>query len=112
MFIYLNRKAQSTAEYVVLLGIAVGAIIAMQTYVKRGLQEKVRNAVDYVDNAGSNVFTGGQYEPYYMTGSNFNTDADSRETEGYGSQGTTRTTDERTTRSGEQIIGAVPNQGG
>ena len=71
MFIYLNKKAQSTAEYVIVLGLIVGAIIAMQTYVKRGLQGRVRDAVDHTGTtqeiAGANFeFSGDQYEPYYL----------------------------------------------
>ena len=42
-----HRKAQSTAEYVIVLGLIVAAVIAMQTYVKRGLQGRIRDAVDY-----------------------------------------------------------------
>ncbi len=47
MFIALtlrNRKAQSTAEYAILIGLVVAAAITIQTYVKRGLQGRVRDA--------------------------------------------------------------------
>lgn len=65
-----NRKGQNTAEYAILIGVIVAAAIAMQTYIKRGLQGRVRESVDFVENvtpaAGATVtFTGTQYEPYY-----------------------------------------------
>jgi hypothetical protein len=71
----LNKRAQSTAEYAILIAIVVGAIVAMQVFVKRGLQGRVR---DVVDEKGPETFavgqenitnplTGEQYEPYYVT---------------------------------------------
>lgn len=66
----LNRKGQNVLEYSILIALVVGAAIAMQTYVKRGLQGRVKNAVDHVgtgsDVAGQTLtFSGDQYEPYY-----------------------------------------------
>ena len=65
-----NKKAQSVAEYVIILGLVVATVVAMQTYVKRGIQGRVKDAVDYVDNAGDVegvvTFQGAQYEPYYL----------------------------------------------
>lgn len=47
MFIRLNkRKAQSTLEYAVIIGVVVGALIMMQVYVKRGLQGRMKQASD------------------------------------------------------------------
>ncbi|MBU1726887.1 MAG: hypothetical protein KJ880_04595 [Candidatus Omnitrophica bacterium] len=77
MFIYLNKKGQSTAEYVIVLGLIIGVVIAMQTYIKRGLQGRVKDAVDFTDQGaqsdGSNItgqgvvqFSGKQYEPGYL----------------------------------------------
>ncbi len=37
---------QSTAEYAVLLAVMAAALIAMQVYVKRGLQGRIRNLAD------------------------------------------------------------------
>ena len=71
MFIkFHSRKGQNTAEYAILISVIVAAAIAMQTYVKRGLQGRVRDAVDHV-GAGGDVggtalnFTGEQFEPAY-----------------------------------------------
>jgi len=48
-------KAQSLLEYSILIGVAVAAILAMRTYVLRGVQEKYRQSVDVFGQ-------GGQYE--------------------------------------------------
>ncbi|UCB56774.1 MAG: hypothetical protein JSV30_06170 [Candidatus Omnitrophota bacterium] len=42
----LNKKGQSTAEYAIVIGLIIGAVIGMQTYVKRGVQARVKDAVD------------------------------------------------------------------
>lgn len=39
-----GKKAQSTAEYAILIGLVVAAVIAMQTYVKRGFQGRMKDA--------------------------------------------------------------------
>ncbi|TAN61411.1 hypothetical protein EPN16_03255 [bacterium] len=76
-----KSRAQSTAEYAIILAVVVGAAIAMQTYVKRGIQARQK--------AGTDAFTGinatfaavaasgtdatfaalDQYEPYYLESS-------------------------------------------
>jgi hypothetical protein len=58
MFRKLNKMAQSTAEFAIVISIVIGAIVAMQIYVKRALQSRVKGAADGLD--------GGQYEPYYL----------------------------------------------
>lgn len=66
-----NRKGQNIVEYAVLIALVVGAAVAMQTYVKRGLQGKVKDAVDHDGIAGATIgdasltFKTKQYEPYY-----------------------------------------------
>lgn len=110
MFIWRGKKAQSTAEYVIVLGLIVAAVMAMQTYVKRGFQGKIKDAVDYVDpNAQSTnaIFSTKQYEPYYL-GSTFNTSRTSDEAEDISTGGeTNKITNEVTTRTGNQVIGTV-----
>ncbi|MDP3142571.1 MAG: hypothetical protein Q8N14_01305 [Candidatus Omnitrophota bacterium] len=83
----LNKrsKGQSTAEYAILIGLVIAAAVAMQIYVKRGLQGRVHDATilmtketsiscsttnDYIGNSH-------QYEPYYIK-SSFVVDRDSR----------------------------------
>ena len=43
-----ERKAQSTVEYAVLAAVVVGALLAMQIYVKRGVSGKLREATDRI----------------------------------------------------------------
>jgi hypothetical protein len=60
-----GKKGQSTAEYAILIALVIGAAMAMQTYMKRGLQGGIKFAVD------KSVKDGGtkQYEPYYLESS-------------------------------------------
>ncbi len=46
--IRLIAKAQSTAEYAILLAIVAAAIIAMQVYVRRGIQGRIRDLADQI----------------------------------------------------------------
>ena len=38
----MRNKAQTTLEYVVLFGVIVAALVAMQVYLKRGMQGRIR----------------------------------------------------------------------
>jgi len=58
MFINLHKKGQSTLEYAVIIAVVVAALIAMQTYVKRGLQGRLKQASDDI---------GEQFSPGYST---------------------------------------------
>ncbi len=62
-----NKKAQSTAEYAILISLVVAGIIAMQTYAQRALQARVRDAAMYLVNGTSDLGNTSQYEPYYLT---------------------------------------------
>jgi len=105
----LNRKAQSTAEYVIVLGLIVAAVVAMQTYVKRGFQGRIKDAVDYVDqtsgNTTLNIFKSGQYEPYYMS-TTFESNRDAQQSDVMSTGGGLERTlnHERSYRSGNQIF--------
>lgn len=69
----LNKKGQNIAEYAIVIALVIGAAIAMQTYVKRGLQGRVADTVDFAPELeviqgigeGKLDFTTKQYEPYY-----------------------------------------------
>ena len=50
-----NRRGQSTVEYAVLIAVIIGALIAMQIYMKRGTMGKLRESTDQI---------GDQFEPY------------------------------------------------
>lgn len=74
----LDKRAQTTAEYAILFALVVGAVVAMQVYVKRGIQGRVRDVVNDIDFAGdlakgqakqlSAILTGDQFEPDYAGG--------------------------------------------
>lgn len=90
-----GRKGQNIAEYAILISLVIAAAIAMQTYVKRGLQGRVHNAVDHVGSGGEVAgatfqFPGGdqgtQYEPYYID-SNSKQTSDKTVQEGIGKSG-------------------------
>lgn len=47
MLQYLNQKrGQSTLEYAVLIVIIIGALLTIQTYIKRGVQGRLKSAAD------------------------------------------------------------------
>ena len=59
-------KAQSTAEYAIVIALVLGALVGMQTYVKRAINARVADAADTrfpVDKE----FDRTQFEPYYAT---------------------------------------------
>jgi Flp pilus assembly pilin Flp len=63
------KRAQSFSEYAILLAVVAMAITAMQTYVKRGLQARLKDTADSFvsvlnDKLDSNYTN--QYEPYYQ----------------------------------------------
>jgi hypothetical protein len=71
-------RAQTTAEYAVLIAVVIGAAVAMQVYMKRGLQARQKAGMDAftgitdtftVDTKTANFSTLSQYEPYYLESS-------------------------------------------
>jgi len=110
MFRWLNsRKGQNTAEYAILIGVIVAAAIAMQIYIRRGMQARIKDAVDYTKTAGNMAGSGNfsfnlsQYEPYYMN-TNFTTvqnGVSSEELQVAG--GINRVVNETTQRTGNQV---------
>ncbi|MDD5560990.1 MAG: hypothetical protein PHT50_02525 [Candidatus Omnitrophica bacterium] len=108
-----NIRAQSTAEYVIVLGLIVAAVIGMQTYVKRGFQGRIKDAVNYVDYGGASgdsvTFTTKQYEPYYLE-SDFSSKRNSSEDEDLLTGGAvTRSSTDASRRGGSQTI-LVPKE--
>lgn len=67
-----NRKGQNIAEYSILIALVIAAAVAMQVYVKRGVQGRMKDAVDHTGTTASDVggtaltFSGRQYEPGYV----------------------------------------------
>lgn len=70
-----NSRGQSTAEYAIVLALVVGAVVAMQVYVRRGINQRIKIAVDHTGTGGKVGTNSGadfaystkQYEPYYLT---------------------------------------------
>lgn len=65
-----NKKAQSTAEYAILIGIVIAAVIGMQTWVSRSLKARIHDAVGNANTIATNAglvwptwLTTNQYEP-------------------------------------------------
>jgi hypothetical protein len=48
-----KNKGQSMLEYFILIGIIMGALFAMQAYMKRGIQGKMRASADQVSYEGT-----------------------------------------------------------
>ena len=70
-----NEKGQALSEYSVFLAIVLIAMLAMNTYVKRGLQGKYAVVMDSTiaavrsNPAALNAYS--QYEPYYVFSNTF-----------------------------------------
>lgn len=101
-----NRKeGQSTVEYALIIGVIVAALVGMQTYVKRGLQARYHDGMNFLATEVATAPDGvaalgatGQYEPYYQA-SDYSVTQDRDENEVVGIRGDTdRTinTDSRT----------------
>src|SRR3990167_6492257 len=64
-----ERKGQSTVEYALIIGVIVGSLVAMQTYVKRGLQARYHDGVQFLASETDELGSTNQYEPYYLSSS-------------------------------------------
>lgn len=110
----LGKKAQTTAEYAILIALVVGAIVAMQVYVRRGIQGRVRNAVDHTGTSGtigntSFNFSAEQYEPYYLASDTASSSARTQQ-EVLGTGGVVgRTLAEQTRQAREQVMAWTAN---
>lgn len=63
-----HKKAQSITEYALLLAVVVSAFLAMQVYLKRGLQGRLRDSSDFVIATMNQKLGSGyldQFEPAY-----------------------------------------------
>jgi len=83
MFKKRKKIAQTTAEYAIVIALVVGAVVAMQIYVRRGLQGRIKDAVDHTGISTATVgdtdfsFKTGQYEPYYTESTSTTTQSSS-----------------------------------
>jgi Flp pilus assembly pilin Flp len=59
MFTKLKKTGQSTLEYALVIAVIVAALVAMQTYIKRGVQGKLKANTDEVGeqfSAGASTY--------------------------------------------------------
>lgn len=104
-----QHAGQSTAEYAIVLGVVITALVAMQVYVKRGINAKVKDVTDHLTTqvgSGTDPLTGAQlsqYEPYY-TNSDYTVDQSTNSKDTLSAGGTVKReltgTGEKTTRTG------------
>ncbi len=101
MYIKLNRRGQSTLEYAVLIVVIIAALVAMQVYLKRGIQGRMRESSDQI---------GDQFSPGYTT-SNLTTTTYSQSTERSDGYSTTTTiTNQWQNISGEENVLGSSNE--
>lgn len=103
MFIRLNKRGQSTLEYGVIIAVVVAALLAMQMYMKRGLQGRLGQAADDV---------GEQFSPLHTTkSSSISTNVQSTETVSGGANPITVTANtQQQSRSGSENVGALSTE--
>ena len=105
-----SRRGQSTAEYAIVIGLVIAAVLAMQVYVRRGVQAKIKDATGYNDPAAT-MLTTSQFEPQYATTTGMVSTRNTQEqaTTSTGG-GVTRaiTGEDVSTRTGTTQISAVP----
>ena len=81
------KKAQSTLEYALLITVVIGGLLTMQSYMKRGLQGKLKETTDQI---------GEQYSPG-LTEAIYDFSTTSSTTEFIGDRVTTATSGTQTT---------------
>lgn len=65
-----GHRGQTTAEYAVVIGLVVAAIVAMQVFVKRSVQAKVKDVTDsFAATASGTTGSEKQFEPDYASSS-------------------------------------------
>ena len=91
-----SKKGQSTLEYAILILIVIVALLAMQTYLKRGVQGRMRESSDNIGEA---------YSPGYTTSAMVYTSASTITETVSGAAGTSVTeVDSESDRVGEEHI--------
>lgn len=97
-----KNKAQSMLEYAILVAVLVSALIAMQTYLKRGYQGKLRDGADQM---------GEQFSPGYTT-YNYTTNSFTNSTETLDANAQTLTDihSQTTNKSGTENVQVFDNE--
>ena len=98
---WLKENGQSTLEYAVLIVVIIAALIAMQVYLKRGIQGRMRESTDQI---------GEQYSPgYTVTNRTTYSTSNSRE-ENTGWSTTTQIYNQWQNRTGWENVMAASNE--
>jgi Flp pilus assembly pilin Flp len=103
MFIYLNKKGQNTLEYAIIIAVIVAALIAMQSYIKRGIQGKLKASTDDVGEQFSAQNTSGTYQTQLNANSSENISGGAQST-------STTTTNQNQTRTENENIGDLQSE--
>jgi uncharacterized protein (UPF0333 family) len=97
------KKGQSTLEYAIIMVVVVGALIAMQWYIKGGYQGRLRAASDDM---------GEQFSPTLTSGSIVTThDSTQTDTTALGSGDTTTAHDASQAKTGSETISGLTSTG-
>ena len=103
MFARLSKKrAQTTLEYAILIGVIVAGLIAMQVYLKRGFQGKLKEGADTM---------GQQFSPGHTT-ANYTTNTFTNSTETVDNSQITKTDIhlQETNRVGNEAVDKFANE--
>lgn len=92
-----NARAQSTLEYAIIIMVVVGALLAMQIYMKRGLEGKLKDSSDNI---------GAQYSAGNVSSSHTTT-TDTTSEEKTSAQGSSSNVDTSSTITGNENIGRL-----
>ncbi len=102
----MNKKAQSITEYALLVGVVISAFIAMQTFIKRGYQARLKGASDFVTEIAG---VPRQYTPYYIF-ENIETETYQESKESHSASDIQHTFSTNTTTRGQRITGIDSTQ--
>ncbi len=103
MAMYLNKKGQSTLEYGIIVAVVVAGLLAMQMYIKRGVQGKLRGAADDI---------GEQFSPEHTTGKRVTTTSSESKDELTGGDQPTSISDTtgRTEETSNETVGNLKDE--
>ena len=90
-----SKKGQSTLEYAVLIVVIIAALIAMQVYLKRGIQGRMRESSDQI---------GDQFSPGYTTSNRLVTTASTTREMSDAYSSTTQLIDQSQTLTGAETV--------
>lgn len=103
MFIRLNKKGQNTMEYAIIIAVIVAALIAMQNYIKRGIQGRMKQSSDDIGDQFSAQNTNGST----TTGLSANSH---EQVTGGANPLTTTNTSQSQTRNTNENVGALADE--